>query len=102
MIDRNIFKIMNMNKRYIFKLFIYGQSDDCKTAIKNFISICNEKLHSDYDLKVVDIKEEPEEAEEERLIAVPTLIRQSPTPERRIIGNFQDKEKVLAALDLTE
>ncbi len=91
-----------MNKKYLFKLFIYGQSDDCKNTIKNLRNICEEKLHDDYDLKVIDIKENPEEAEEERLIAVPTLIRELPAPERRIIGNLKDKDKVLAALDLIE
>jgi circadian clock protein KaiB len=47
------------------------------------------------------VLEQPELAEEARILATPTLIKQLPPPLRRVIGDLSDKEKVLMGLAVT-
>ncbi len=44
--------------------------------------------------------ENPEMAENERILATPTLIKSLPLPLRRVIGDLSDKEKVLLGLEV--
>jgi circadian clock protein KaiB len=57
-------------------------------------------LQEGYSIKVVDLKEHPELAASEQIIAVPTLIRQLPAPIRILVGDLSDKEKVLVGLNI--
>ena len=49
---------------------------------------------------MIDVYQQPLLAEEEQVIAVPTLIKKLPLPLRRIIGDLSDRERVLIGLDL--
>lgn len=89
-----------MQNRYIFKLYIYGHSLECESAIKNLKDIGKNELKGNYELEIIDIKEMPEKAEDAKLVTIPTLIRESPEPVRRLIGDLKDREKVLFALDI--
>jgi len=51
-------------------------------------------------LEIINILEKPQLAEEERIIATPTLIKVLPEPLRRVIGDLSITEKVLVGLDL--
>lgn len=44
--------------------------------------------------------EHPQLAEDEKILATPTLIKELPPPLRRLIGDLSDTEKVLLGLDL--
>jgi circadian clock protein KaiB len=50
-------------------------------------------------MQVIDVLEQPQLAEDEKILATPTLIKQLPPPLRRVIGDLSDKEKVLLGLD---
>ena len=69
-------------------------------AIKNITQICEDNLKGRYDLRVIDIYQQPTLAQGEQIIAVPTLIKKLPLPLRRFIGNMVDREKILVGLDL--
>lgn len=86
--------------RYVLTLFITGRSSRAERAIENLRRMCEEELEGCYDLRVVDVLEHPQLAEDERILATPTLIKQLPPPLRRVIGDLSDKEKVLLGLDL--
>lgn len=62
--------------------------------------ICAQCLPSDHDMSIIDVLESPELAEEGRVLATPTLVRISPPPERRIVGDLSDQRIVLQALDI--
>jgi circadian clock protein KaiB len=51
-------------------------------------------------LEVVDLREHPQLAEGEQIIAIPTLIKKIPNPIRVLVGDLSDKEKVLVGLDI--
>ncbi len=50
---------------------------------------------------IIDVLERPQLAEEDKVLATPTLIMDSPSSSRRIIGDLTDAEKVITALNLT-
>jgi circadian clock protein KaiB len=62
--------------------------------------ICDELLLGRYDLEVVDLFQNPSRARDDLIIAAPTLVRESPLPERRMIGNLSDRGRVLHGLGL--
>jgi circadian clock protein KaiB len=86
--------------RYLLKLYVTGKSPRAKTAIENLRRICEEELGGVYELEVIDVLERPELAEEDKILATPTLIKQLPPPLRRVIGDLSNKEKVLVGLDV--
>ena len=53
-----------------------------------------------YALTVVDLYEQKERAQDDQIEVAPTLIRQSPLPVRRLVGDLSQTERVLVALDL--
>lgn len=88
------------SSRYILKLYVAGQSPKSTIAIDNIKRICEENLQGQYELDVIDLYQQPQLAQGEQIIAVPTLIRKLPTPLRRIIGDMSNTERVLVGLDI--
>jgi circadian clock protein KaiB len=85
---------------YILKLFVAGQSPKSVSAIANMKKLCEANLQGRYVLDVIDLYQQPQLAQGEQIIAVPTLIRKLPSPLRRIIGDMSNTERVMAGLDL--
>ncbi len=90
-----------MATKYILKLYITGQTANSQRALINLENVLNNELKGLYTLKVIDVLENPKLAEEDKILATPTLARILPPPVRKIIGDLSDKEKVLLGLDLT-
>ncbi len=88
------------NTKYVLKLFIMGYTPRSEQAIKNLRSICEAEFEGEYTLEVINILEHPQLAEDERIIATPTLIRVLPEPLRRVIGDLSNMENVLLGLDI--
>jgi circadian clock protein KaiB len=86
--------------KYLLKLFITGQSLRSLRTITNLRRICEEELGTGYELTIIDVLEQPQLAEEGKILATPTLIKEFPLPVRRIIGDLSDKNQVLLGLEL--
>jgi circadian clock protein KaiB len=86
--------------KYLLRLFVTGASSRTSTAIANLKRICEQELEGLYDLEIIDVLENPEMAEDERILATPTLIKSLPLPLRRVIGDLSDKDKVLLGLEV--
>lgn len=84
---------------YKLKLFIAGITPGSIRAIENVKDLCNSYLAGKYDLEVIDIYQQRHMIKEMNIIAVPTLIRILPEPERRIIGDMTDKKEIIAVMD---
>jgi len=69
-------------------------------AIDNLKKILDEEFKDQYKLKIIDVLKNPQLAENEKIIATPTLIKELPPPLRRLIGDLSEKEKVIMGLDL--
>lgn len=89
-----------MQKKFVLKLYILGQASRSRDAIANLRRLCDQELKGKYELVVVDVLENPQLAEDEKIIATPTLVKALPLPLRRVIGDLSDKEKVLLGLNL--
>ena len=95
---------VNINDRtytYVLQLYITGATPNSVRAVANIKQICEEHMKDNYLLEVIDVYQQQALAEKEQLIALPLLIRKQPLPERRLIGDMSDKEKVLKGLGLT-
>ena len=88
-----------MNK-YLLKLFITGHTLPSSRAIINLRRICEKEFGTDYELTIIDVLEQPQVAEDEKILATPTLIKKFPPPVRRIIGDLSDTKQVLLGLEL--
>ncbi len=85
---------------YILKLYVTGTSPRAEVAIANLRRICEQELRGQYQLEIIDVLENPQIAEDDKILATPTLIKQLPPPLRRVIGDLSDKAKVLLGLEV--
>jgi len=86
--------------KLLLRLFVTGHTARSEAAIRNLRQICEEDLAGEYELEIVDVLERPQLAEDEKILATPTLIKQLPPPLRRIIGDMSNSERVLLGLDV--
>ena len=86
--------------KFLLKLYVTGQTPRSQKAIAGLNKICADELHGQYEMVVIDVLERPQLAEDEKILATPTLVKELPLPIRRIIGDLSDIEKVLLGLDL--
>jgi circadian clock protein KaiB len=86
--------------KYLLKLYVTGQTPRSLRAISNLRALCEEELRGQYEMVVIDVLERPQLAEDEKILATPTVVKELPTPIRRIIGDLSDSERVLLGLDL--
>lgn len=84
----------------LLRLFVTGHTARSEAAIRNLRRICEEDLAGEYELEIIDVLERPQLAEDEKILATPTLIKQLPPPLRRIIGDMSNSERVLLGLDV--
>ena len=83
---------------YALRLYITGRTAPSAAALSNLRRICEQDLEAEYELEVIDVLERPQLAEDEKILATPTLVRELPPPIRRIVGDLSDREKVLRGL----
>lgn len=88
--------------KYILRLFVSGMLQNSVAAIKNLRLICDEQLKGSYELEIIDIYQQPGLAVSEQIIIIPVLIIKSPLPERRLIGDLSNTEKVLKVLNINQ
>jgi circadian clock protein KaiB len=87
-------------KNYVLKLYIAGNTPNSARALKMLKDILEKEWQGVYALKVIDVLKNPQLAEEDKILATPTLTKVLPPPVRKIIGDLSDREKVLVGLDL--
>lgn len=85
---------------YILQLFVTGILPNSVKAIGNIKGICEKYLKDRYELEIIDIYQQPDLAIAEDIIAVPVLIKKSPFPQERMVGDMSNTEKVLKGLGL--
>jgi circadian clock protein KaiB len=91
-----------LTEKIIISLYVTGDSASSQRALVNVRRICDHGINGEYELNVIDVLQSPHQAEQMRILATPTLVRESPLPARRVIGDLSDMEKVFEALELDE
>jgi circadian clock protein KaiB len=77
--------------------------ESCSTgvlALRNLKEIISQESKTVFQLEVIDVRKNPQMAEDDKILAIPTLIKKLPPPIKKIIGDLSDKEKLLLDLDL--
>ncbi len=87
-------------ERVELRLYIAGHTLRSQTAVENVRRVCAEYLRGRCTLEIIDIYQDPVRFREDMIVAAPTLIRRSPLPARRLIGDLSEQAKVLAGLEL--
>lgn len=85
---------------FAFRLYVAGQTERSQAAEANLRVVCESLLPGGYDLEVIDAVEQPGLAEEQRILATPTVLRLAPPPQRRVIGDLSDHRRTARALGL--
>ena len=87
---------------YTFRLFVTGDSRRSRQAAENLRALCDARVAGLYELEVIDVLDHAELAEEDKIIATPTVIRLLPLPHRRVIGDLSDFGLAAIALELPD
>lgn len=85
---------------YTLRLFVTGATPNSIKAISNLKQICEHYIKERYSLEIIDVYQDASLAEQEQLIALPLLIKKSPLPERRLIGDMSNNDRVLRGLGI--
>ena len=80
---------------YSLRLFISSDNSSAEKTLNNIHHLLESGLTNPYTLKVIDVAKNPEQAALHRVITTPTLIRISPQPIKRIVGQLDDIPRVL-------
>jgi circadian clock protein KaiB len=82
------------------RLYVAGQTPKSLVAFANLKKICEEYLHGQYTIEIIDLSQQPQLAIEDSIVALPTLVRKLPEPIKKIIGDLSNTEKVLVGLQI--
>ena len=91
-------KISKPPPEFELRLYITGATPNSVKAIANIRKICDSYLKDRYALQIIDVYQNVSLARQEQIIALPLLIKKLPLPERKLIGDLSETEKVLNAL----
>jgi circadian clock protein KaiB len=85
---------------YSLRLYVAGQTPKSIAAFANLKRLCEEHLPGRYRIEVIDLKENPQLAVGDQIVALPTLVRKLPPPLKRVVGNLANEDKFLLGMDL--
>ncbi|MEL6459712.1 MAG: circadian clock KaiB family protein [Cyanobacteria bacterium J06621_15] len=90
-----------LNSKHVLKLYVTGDTARSDRAISNLKELCQENFPDNYKIHIIDVLKQPDIAEKEKIIVTPTLIREFPLPQVRIIGDLSDINTVLIGLGIS-
>jgi circadian clock protein KaiB len=82
------------------RLYVAGQTAKSIAALANLRRYCEQHVPGRYQLEVIDLMQQPQLAEGDQILAIPTVVRKVPEPIRKVIGDLSNEERVLVGLDL--
>jgi circadian clock protein KaiB len=94
------FRTTRRDDLFVFNLYVTGASPNSARAISNLKQLFETHLKNRYELQVIDVYQQPQIAQTVDIIALPLLIRSYPLPERRLVGDMSDIERVKKSLNI--
>jgi circadian clock protein KaiB len=85
---------------YVLRLYVTGPSSVSARAVVNARRVCEEHLKGRYQLEIMNVADNIEAATRDQVIAAPTLIKFSPPPLKRFIGDMSNAERLMKGLDV--
>lgn len=87
-------------QQYELHLYVTGMTPHSARAVENLRTFCRKHLSGRHTIRIFDLYQQPALAREEQLVAAPTLVKRMPLPQRRLVGDLSNEERVRAALGL--
>jgi circadian clock protein KaiB len=92
----------NADAAWALRLYVAGQSPKSVTAMNNLKRLCEQHLPGQYSIEIIDLLKNPQLAQVDQILAIPTLVRRIPAPMKRVIGDLSDTERTMVSLDLRD
>jgi len=86
--------------RWQLRLYVAGQTQKSIAALVNLKRLCETHLAGQYEIEVIDLVKNPQLAEGDQILALPTLVRRLPKPAKKLIGDLSNEIRVLVGLDV--
>ncbi|MFN3372519.1 MAG: circadian clock KaiB family protein [Chloroflexus sp.] len=87
--------------KIVLHLYIAGQTPRAERAISTLRRMIEQELAGyECELTIIDVLADPQQAENQKILATPTLIKSSPPPYRRVIGDLSSVTDLLNVLNL--
>jgi circadian clock protein KaiB len=97
---------MAVRGRLALRLFVAGDSPDSAIAISNLRALFPEESPTTdgggITIEIVDVQRDPARAARDKVMVTPTLLKISPAPVCRILGNLRNRASLIALLDLDD
>ena len=88
------------DERFELRLYVAGRTPKSLAAVANLRRLCEEHVPGRYTIEIIDLLEQPQLAEGDEIIAIPTVVRKLPSPVRKIVGDLSNTERALVGLQL--
>jgi circadian clock protein KaiB len=82
------------------RLFVAGDSPDSRAAIANLKGLFPNGARSQVEIEIVDVQREPARGARDGILVTPTLLKLSPSPTCRILGNLKNRDALLRLLGI--
>jgi circadian clock protein KaiB len=92
-------KAIKAKSGLVLRLYVAGNAPNSLSAVANAKAICNAHFAAAHELEIVDMLQHPRRALADGVIVTPTLLKLSPLPVQRVIGNLSDTAQVLLILE---
>jgi circadian clock protein KaiB len=93
-------KTINGSAMVVLRLYVADNAPNSAQAVANLEAICQEYLNGSHDLEIIDVLEHPQRAMAAGILVTPTLSKLYPLPTAQVVGNLNDKSKVLLAIGI--
>jgi len=84
------------------RLFVAGNSPDSSLAVANLEALFPKGESTPVKIEIVDVQREPARAARDQIVVTPTLLKLSPSPSLRILGNLKNRQALLRLLGVEE
>jgi circadian clock protein KaiB len=86
--------------RYVLRLYVTGLTPRSTRAITAVRDVCEQHLQGNYELEIIDVYQQPGRISADQIIAIPTLVKHQPVPQRYVVGDMTDRQRLLFGLGL--
>ena len=91
---------MTPPEKYVLRLYVTGLTPRSTRAITTVRDVCEKHLQGRYELEIVDVYQQPGRISADQIIATPTLVKSQPSPQRFVVGDMADRQRLLFGLGL--
>ncbi len=84
------------------RLYVAGDAPNSAAAVANLRAVLAAYPESAREIEIIDVLQDAERALREGILMTPMLVKVEPPPERRVLGNLNDRGALLRTLGLAD